>query len=359
MTIPEPADLQRTELTRHFKACVPFLRHDTLQRVVDVIFAMVTARSVNQSDLCAHLPGASSLDAKKRRVERGCRDPQLTGPVFLAFLLALLPPGKLLLSMDRTTWERGESPLNLLVLGVVLHGYTVPLVWTALDHDGNSGTVRRIQLVSRLLKALPAARWKGLVADREFIGGEWFRFLRRKGIKRAIRIRKNAVVDELRVDAWFGDLKVGEVRCMAEKAYVYGEVMQVVATRSPAGDLVAIATDFSVWDTCVLYRARWSVECTSASLKVRGFDVERTGITRPDRLERLFGLVVLAWISCLRVGVWLQTQVPVKVKAHGRAAMSLVRYGAERLCHALRWNLPELPALIRLLSTPFHAPGTA
>ncbi|SEJ79275.1 hypothetical protein SAMN04488058_1191, partial [Deinococcus reticulitermitis] len=38
---------QRTELTRHFKACAPFLRHDTLQRVVDVIFAMVTARSVN------------------------------------------------------------------------------------------------------------------------------------------------------------------------------------------------------------------------------------------------------------------------------------------------------------------------
>ncbi|GGL78544.1 hypothetical protein GCM10010840_15510 [Deinococcus aerolatus] len=95
------------------------------------------------------------------------------------------------------TWERGETPLNLLVLGVVLHGYTVPLVWTALDHDG----------------------------------GEWFRFLRRKKIKRAIRIRKNAVVDELRVDAWFGDLKVGEVRCLAERANVYGEVMQVVATR--------------------------------------------------------------------------------------------------------------------------------
>ncbi|MFB9995159.1 hypothetical protein ACFFLM_24740 [Deinococcus oregonensis] len=40
MTTSKPADLQRTELTRHFKACVPFLGHDTLQRVVDVIFAM-------------------------------------------------------------------------------------------------------------------------------------------------------------------------------------------------------------------------------------------------------------------------------------------------------------------------------
>ena len=138
------------------------------------------------------------------------------------------------------TWERGESPLNLLVLGVVLHGYTVPLVWTALDHDGNSGTVKCIQLVSRLLQALPAGRWKGLVADREFIGGEWFRFLRRKGIKRAIRIRRNAVVDELRIDTWFGDLQVGEVRCLAEKAYVYGEVMHArghqIPCRGSGGD---------------------------------------------------------------------------------------------------------------------------
>ncbi len=144
---------------------------------MDIIFAMVTARSVNQSDLCAHLPVGSSLEAKKRRVGRGRRDPQLTEPIFLTFLLALLPPGKLLLSMDRTTWERGDTPPNLLVLCVVLHRYTVPLVWTALDHERNSSTVKRIQLVSRLLKALPAGRWKGLVADREFIGGEWEWFL--------------------------------------------------------------------------------------------------------------------------------------------------------------------------------------
>ncbi|GGO38454.1 hypothetical protein GCM10008949_45030 [Deinococcus humi] len=44
MTKPRPADLQRTELTRHFKACAPFLRHDTLQCVVDIVFVMVTAR---------------------------------------------------------------------------------------------------------------------------------------------------------------------------------------------------------------------------------------------------------------------------------------------------------------------------
>ncbi|GGR39425.1 hypothetical protein GCM10008957_55350 [Deinococcus ruber] len=80
------------------------------------------------------------------------------------------------------------------------------------------------------------------------------------------------------------------------------------------------------------------MECTFASIKARGFDLERTGVTQPTRLERLFGLVILAWMPCLQVGVWLQTIKPIKVLAHGRRAMSLVRYGSERLRNALRWD---------------------
>jgi len=50
---------------------------------------------------------------------------------------------------------------------------------------------------------------------------------------------------------------------------VYGERMRVVATRSPAGDLVVIATNFPVWETLALYRPRWSIECTFGSLNTR------------------------------------------------------------------------------------------
>ena len=63
--------------------------------------------------------------------------------------------------------------------------------------------------------------------------------------------------------------------------------MRVVATRSPAGDLVIIATDFGVWETWKLDQLRWSVECTFSSIKARGFDLERTGVTQLKRLEHL------------------------------------------------------------------------
>ncbi|WP_189091617.1 IS4 family transposase, partial [Deinococcus ruber] len=297
--------------------------------------AMITGQSVNLSVLSGHLPGESSVEAKKRRVERAFRDEQLTGELFLSLMLPLLPPGKLLMSLDRTTWNHGSSPLNLLVLGVVLHGYTLPLVWTALPHDGNSSTDIRQELVQRLLKALPARRWKGLVADREFIGGAWFAFLRQQRIKRAIRIRKDAVVDGLRIDEWFGDLQVGEIHTLFDRAEVYGERMRVVATRSPAGDLVVIATDFPVWETLALYRQRWSIENMHQSMKGRGFDLEATRLTQGARLSVLFGVVVLAFVWCCLSGAFLARKAPPKMLKHGYPAKSMFRMGLDALQDAL------------------------
>ncbi|GAA5441819.1 hypothetical protein Dcae01_03360 [Deinococcus caeni] len=157
----------------------------------------------------------------------------------------------------------------------------------------------------KLLRALPAKRWLGLVADREFIGAEWFRFLRRQGIKRAIRIRHSDMLDDMSGKEWFEHVQHGHFHEIGEKVFVFGELMRVVATRSPTGDLVIIATDFNARKTWKLYKQRWSIECTFSSFKTRGFDLERTGITEKSRLQRLFGLVTLAWMFCLQLGVWL------------------------------------------------------
>ena len=348
---------QGTELAQHFKVLAPFLRIDTIRRFVDTVLAIISAQSVTQSDLAPNMPRNSSIEAKSRRVERTMQDSQLTADLFLILMLTQLPKGKLLLSIDRTNWERGEASLNLLVLGVVVNGYTIPLVWTTLDHSGNSDTKARQWLILQLLKYLPAQRWLGIVADREFIGAAWFRFLRRCKIRRALRIKKSARINGLRAAKWFEDIKVNEFYCLAKKANIYGEVMQVVATRSPAGDLVLIATDFGIWETLQMYRQRWSIECTFSSMKTRGFNLERTGITQGKRLCRLFGLVTLAWVCCLKVGVWFDRIKPIKVLVHGRRAKSLIRYGAEQLRNALRWDIRQLYFLIQTIIQPFYALG--
>ena len=161
-----------------------------------------------------------------------------------------------------------------------------------------------------------------------------------QGIRQAVRIQKNTVLDELPAGQWFDNLQPGQFSVVSEATCVFGERMraaerphrrcsgqEVVATRPPNGDLVIIATNFGVWETWNLYRLRWSVECTFGSYKSRGFDLERAGITDPKRLERLSGLVTLAWLNCLQIGVWRHAVKPIRELAHGRKAMRLVRYG--------------------------------
>ena len=42
------------------------------------------------------------------------------------------------LALDRTTWEYGESCINILVRAVVWRGVAIPVLWETLDKKGNS-----------------------------------------------------------------------------------------------------------------------------------------------------------------------------------------------------------------------------
>ena len=106
MKSTESAVQQATALNGHFRAHASHLRIDTLQRLIDVLLAMIAARSVNHHGLSPHMPGLSTPRAKKRRADRTFRDDQLDMGFFTALLVVPLPPGKVLLSLDRTNCAR-------------------------------------------------------------------------------------------------------------------------------------------------------------------------------------------------------------------------------------------------------------
>jgi hypothetical protein len=82
-------------------------------------------------------------------------------------------------------------------------------------------------------------------------------------------------------------------------------------------------------------------------------------MTERSRLERLFGLVTLAWMFCLRLGVWLDQTQPIPVLKHGRRAVSLVRHGAQHLVDALRWKPKQFMVVLEVLIQAFYPPGAA
>lgn len=370
MTTSRTALLHADTLAAYLKDRLPHRRTDALKRLAEVILGILQAESALHRKIALHLPRTASLDSKTRVVARVFHDLHLTPQDVLDVLLPLLPSGRLTMVMDRTTWHSGQTPLNMLVLGVALGGVVVPLAWTVLPHQGNSSGAARILLVARLLKVLPANRWAVLIADRrasvvigavllknEFVGKEWCVYLRWKGIKRCFRIKENTRIDDLLAKEQFQDLQPGEVRSVFENAWVYGTWMRVVVTLSPAGDRVIVASDLSVLDTLFTYKRRWRVECTFSAMKARGLGLEDTHMTAPDRLSRLFGLlcIVLAWM--VRVGEAAQEVDPPTLDNRGRKPRSTARTGWTLLSQAVRWGLDAFWTYLELLKTAFPFPG--
>jgi len=85
-----------------------------------------------------------------------------------------------------------------------------------------------------------------VLADCEFIGVEWFDDLRNKQIKRCIRIKESTRVGGMPARAYLGNLKHGQTRALYRKQIVFGSMMQMVATRSLAGERVILATELDL-----------------------------------------------------------------------------------------------------------------
>ena len=79
-------------------------------------------------------------------------------------------------------------------MAVVTERNRVPLMWAFLDHSGNSTTQQRIALMQRYLARFNASTVRMLLADRKFIGQEWFKFLKDKSVPFAIRVKEDQLI---------------------------------------------------------------------------------------------------------------------------------------------------------------------
>ena len=63
------------------------------------------------------------------------------------------------------------------------------------------------------------------------------------------------------------------------------------------------------------YQDRWSIEVFFQSIKKRGFNLEQTHLKVPKRLKKLFAMVCLAFVVCLKVGIWKdKNRKAIKIK---------------------------------------------
>ncbi len=179
-----------------------------------------------------------------------------------------------------------------------------------------------------------------LLADREFIGEDWFAYLIKKKIDFSIRVRENLTVTganarTMLLSRLFASLSKGASTTLRHARTICGCRLYLAARRNERGELLIVVAPRYAHHAIQQYRQRWQIETLFGCLKTRGLNLEDTHMTKPERLEKLFALLTIAAAWALAVGEWIDEQENPAVKSHGRRAVSSFRRGLDWIISTL------------------------
>jgi len=297
------------------------------------VLALLKVRTVNLTQIGTALNGLVQPASNARRSKRFLEH-DLSQELIARFILSFIDRQQLVLVIDRTNWKFGKISINFLVIAVAFGGIAIPVTWKNLGKDGNSNQSERKTILGKLLKIIPAQRILALTADREFIGVDWFKALFEQEVNPVIRLKLDTMIQhrtrKAPASAWFDHLKPGETLELC-KARVMGVRVFVLATLTPEGEFLILATRKRPSRALAIYAQRWEIETLFAALKTRGFNLEDTHVTNLERSERLFALLVIALAWVVLVGEFVVSSRRLELKNHGSPERSVFRVGLDCL----------------------------
>ena len=333
-----------------------------MARYIGSLLKLVTT---NGKELALALNPRVKNGSNYRRIQRFMSEFAFDFEAFGRFLFSLLPQKEgFLVVMDRTEWHFGSEPVNVLMIGFAYKGIAFPVLWKVLatgeengsgGKEGASSTAERKELFERFLELVPPEKIRAFVADREFISEEWLGFLTEREVPFVIRIRssRKVALSESGEAALAARMFFRKPLLRAEgqkrrpagaEHFVGGQPVTVTGKRLVKEEdelLIVISSGLcSCEKPLQLYRRRWEIESLFAAMKSRGFNLETTHVTTPERIAKLVGLLALAFVWSHLVGQERHQKEPLKTKNHGWPERSLFRYGLD-LLRSIMLNLAE------------------
>lgn len=356
-------DTKNTELFEMFKATTNWHKA-RIKCLIAIINTMLKIQSVSYVKLAQGFNGEAEHESNLRRIQRFFAEFIFDSLIFTKLIYDLLPEqSPYRLSMDRTNWKFGKTDINILMLSVCYKGVAIPLIWKLLPKQGNSNAEERTEILGTYIDFFGIGSIEAFMADREFIGEDWFESLIRHKIPFYIRIRNNMMVhrgDGIPIKAsWlFNNLKVGSFKHCNKLYYLGKNLVYLSGTKSFNKDTgkveFTIIASFNKQDQALVnYKDRWQIETMFKAMKSSGFNLEDTHLTHLDRISKLLAVVAIAFVWAYLAGIDKHLNIkPIKIKKHGRKAYSFFKYGLIRIACALNnsMNNKDLDNCFKLLS---------
>ncbi len=316
-------------------AKVKIVKHLARQKFVfSFLLGLIKSRKVQFCEIAPHLNEGAKDICNEVRIQDFFRQVELDyEQVALLLCLFLNRKGKVRLCIDRTEWDFGKCQVNILMVLACQGAVQVPLYWELLDNkSGNSATQDRKDILAKCIKLLGPERIGILIADREFVGHAWLKYLKDNGIAFCVRLPKHHRIERLDGRVQSAGQLAQEQALPLPDCLVDGIWGQVYLKRLSGGDLLYLFGTLEARHLGQVYRRRWGIEACFQSFKGRGFDLESTHLKDLTKLKKLVALVSMAFGLCVSLGIYQHQKVKkIKTKNHGYKANSFFRHGLNTL----------------------------
>jgi hypothetical protein len=305
-----------------------FPNHDKfcVQNLLITVWSIFESQTTNlnkaKDKVCRVLGNGSSVDehANYTRLIRFFKTPDKSG--LIASILTLscvflrrLPSrqGTQYLILDGTEWSIGGTKVQFLTLCIVWYGVAIPIWWEDLEKFGHSSTQERKSVITNALKRYNL-RGMVLLADREYIGEDWFGFLREQGIEFVIRLKSNIYHHYVNATkGWRQSALVRQAqrkergKWAAKNITIQGWDYEYIVVKNLKHDekepLIYLLTSLKKVDKAVAaYGLRWQIETCFKHLKTNGFDLEAMNFKDKLKRELMMAVVVFLYVLAIQEG---------------------------------------------------------
>lgn len=324
-----------------------------LQSLAQMISALVRGSNVRLSKLAAKTYSKAKQPSTIKRFHRWLDNPHVKVESFYApfvsSILTTLSRSTLYIAMDASSVGRG---CQALVAGVIYKKRLLPVTW--LVYKGKKGHAPahiHIQLLRKLKARIPAQARVVLLADGEYDNIEdlaWIQkhtswdFVIRTAKSKWLVYEEGGKPVEKKVKSALG-LKKGEKRLLPNAMLTkqkHGPVNMVGVWDEEYEHPIYLVTSLErSKDAAYAYEKRYVIETLFSDQKGRGFGIDKSHISKPERLERLLLVTSLAYIWMVYFGVLVLKEEQWDLIDCTRQDKSLFRLGLDWLEHLLNHDL--------------------